>query len=103
MGWYYYDNSNNLVLKLYIQPGAKNTVVVGLHAEALKIKLAVLPIDGKANKYLVRFLADCFQVPISQIEIKEGDKSRQKLLLIRKSGLNPDVLYGEKNNSLINL
>lgn len=96
MGWYHYDNSNNLILRLYIQPGAKNTAVVGLHAEALKIKLAVLPIDGKANKCLVRFLADCFEVPIGQIEIKGGDKSRQKLLLIRKSGLNPNVLYGEK-------
>lgn len=103
MSWYHYDNLNNLVLKLYIQPGAKNTAVVGLHAGALKIKLAVLPIDGKANKYLVKFLSNCFQVPIRQIEIKEGDKSRQKLLLIRKSGLNPDMLYVERNNSMINV
>ncbi|WP_244073472.1 DUF167 domain-containing protein [Nitrosomonas sp. PY1] len=96
VNWYRYDNSSHLILKLYIQPGAKNTAVTGLHAGNLKIKLAVLPIDGRANKCLVRFLADCFQVPISQIEIKEGNKSRQKVLLIRKPGLNPNVLYDER-------
>lgn len=99
MNWYHYDDSGDLVLKLYVQPGAKTTQVTGLHGDALKIKLAALPIDDKANEHLEKFLADRFKVPINKIKIKQGNKSRLKLLLIQGTGLVPNVLYCEQISS----
>jgi len=39
MSWYRYE-SDALILKLYIQPGAKRNEMIGLVQEELKIKLA---------------------------------------------------------------
>lgn len=99
MNWYHYDSSGDLILKLYIQPGAKKTHVVGFHGDALKIKLSALPIDGKANEHLVKFLAHRFNVLNDQIKIKQGNKSRVKVLVIQKTGLSIEALYCEETGS----
>ena len=38
-----------LILSLHVQPVAARTLVMGVHGDALKIKLAAPPVDGKAN------------------------------------------------------
>lgn len=92
MGWYRYDDENNLVLTLHIQPGAKNTEAAGLHGDALKIKLAVAPVEGKANAALMKFLAKHFDVPLSHVVLKRGDKSRHKVVVIQQPAHGPEVL-----------
>lgn len=92
MSWYRYDDANNLILNLHIQTGAKNTEAAGLHGDALKIKLAAAPIEGKANAALVRFLAKHFGIPVCQVILKQGDKSRHKVILIQKPEHGPDEL-----------
>lgn len=95
MGWYRYDDANNLVLTLHIQTGAKNTEAAGLHGDALRIKLAAAPAEGKANAALLKFLAKHFDVPLCQVMLKQGDKSRHKMIVIQQPGCSPDVLYNE--------
>lgn len=95
MSWYRYDDANNLILNLRIQTGAKNTETAGLYGGALKIKLATAPIEGKANAALVKFLAKHFDIPVCQVILKQGDKSRHKVILIQKPGYGPDVLFNE--------
>lgn len=95
MGWYRHDGADNLVLTLHIQPGAKNTAAAGLHGEALKIKLAAPPVDGKANTALLKFLAERFGVPLSRVILKQGDKSRHKVIVIVQSAHGPEVLFDE--------
>ena len=57
MSWLLADD-NGVLLRLHVQPGAKHTEVAGLYGEALKIRLAAPPVDGKANACLIAFLAD---------------------------------------------
>lgn len=95
MSWYRYDSENNLILNLHVQPGAKNTVTAGLHGDALKIKLAAAPLEGKANAALVKFLAKHFEVPIGQVILKQGEQSRRKVIVIQCPGHGPDVLFDE--------
>ena len=48
----------------------------------LKVKVTAQPIDNKANKALVEFLAKQFKIPKSYIEIIKGNTSKEKTILI---------------------
>ena len=67
-------------LTLHIQPGAKKTELAGLHGDALKIRLAAPPVDGKANAALVAFVADRLGVAKSAVTLRSGQTSRRKVL-----------------------
>lgn len=69
-------------LHVHVQPGAKNTELVGLHGERLKIRLKAPPVDGKANQELVKWVASYFGISKSQITLIRGLSSRQKTLQI---------------------
>lgn len=77
-------------LKIKVTPKATKNQIVGVCDDSLIIKLASVPIEGKANKALVKFLGKTFNVPPSSIIILFGNTSRDKLLLIR--GLVPDQI-----------
>jgi uncharacterized protein (TIGR00251 family) len=69
-----------ITLTLHIQPGAKKTEVAGLYGDALKIRLAAPPVDGKANAALIGFVADRLGVAKSAVSLKSGQTSRRKVL-----------------------
>lgn len=83
--WYRLGKDGSVTLTLHIQPGAKKTEVAGLHGEALKIRLAAPPVDGKANEALLRFVADRLDLPRSAVLLKSGQASRHKVLEIHGS------------------
>jgi len=97
MNWYHSAGQNDFVLTLHIQPGAKRTEPAGLHGDAMKIKLAATPVEGKANMALLKYLADCFEVPRHQVVLKQGEKSRRKIVIIRQSKHTPDSLFEMKS------
>ena len=70
-------------IKARVIPRAKKTKIVEILADGtLKIKLKAPPIDGKANKELVRFLSKEFSVAKSKIVIVRGEKGRNKVIEI---------------------
>ena len=69
-------------LSLRVVPGSRKTEVDGEYAGALKIRLRAPPVEGKANRELVRFLAKELGVSKSGIRIIAGEKSRQKRVVI---------------------
>jgi len=81
-----------LVLVLHVQPGAKRSEVSGLYGEALKIRLAAPPIEGRANAALLRFIADRFNVPLRNVELKQGGQSRHKRIIVSGSKVEPESL-----------
>lgn len=94
MSAWYRRSGETLTLTLHIQPGAKRTEVSGLHGEALKIRLAAPPIEGRANEALLRFIAEAFGVPLRQVELKQGGQSRHKVVAITGSKVEPESLLG---------
>ena len=88
MNWLVADG-DGVRLRLHIQPGAKNTEVAGLYGEALKIRLAAPPVDGKANACLIAFLADKLGVAKAAVSLTSGDSSRAKR--VRVAGIAPDL------------
>jgi len=79
-----------LVLALHVQPGAKRTEVAGVHGDALRIRLAAPPVEGKANAALLRFLADAFDVPLRNVTLVRGETSRSKTVRIVAPVARPD-------------
>mgnify|MGYP001110658949 FL=1 len=78
--WLRVATDGRITLTLHIQPGAKMTEFAGLHGDALKIRLAAPPVDGKANEALIKFIADTLGLPKSAVTIKSGQTSRRKAL-----------------------
>lgn len=72
-------------LTLHIQPGAKKTEVAGEHGDALKIRLAAPPVDGKANAALIAFVADRLGIAKSAVTLKSGQTSRRKVLEVSEA------------------
>ena len=79
--------SGRITLTLHIQPGAKKTEVAGQYGDALKIRLAAPPVDGKANAALLGFVAERLGLAKSALIIKSGQTSRRKVLEV----VNPPV------------
>ncbi|MCZ4305619.1 DUF167 family protein [Zoogloeaceae bacterium G21618-S1] len=80
--WLRSDGDSTLMLSLHIQPGAKTTEFVGLHGEAMKLRLAAPPVDGKANAALIVFLAKFCAVPKSAVTLVSGQSARAKRVRI---------------------
>jgi uncharacterized protein len=81
MNWMVETNSG-VRLRVHVQPRASRSEVVGLHGDALKIRLAAPPVDGAANEELIAFLAKQLKVPKSRIELVAGAASRAKTVAI---------------------
>jgi uncharacterized protein len=79
------DHGTHCCLTLHIQPGAKKTEICGEHGDALKIRLAAPPVDGKANTALLAFLAKHLGLPKAAVRLKSGDTNRHKRVEIEVS------------------
>lgn len=75
-------------LTLQVVPRAGRTEFAGAYGdEALRLRLAAPPVDGKANRELMRFLAEELDVPVASVMIVGGQTGRHKVVHI--TGLTP--------------
>lgn len=78
-------------LALKVTPGAKKNEILGWEDDypqvgrVLKVKIAAPPVEGKANKEIVLFLAKALGVTKSSIEVVHGTSGRIKLVEIPDS------------------
>ena len=70
--------SGGVLLRLHIQPRASRTEIVGLHDDAIKVRLAAPPVDGAANDELIRFLAKALDIPRGAVRLVSGASGRRK-------------------------
>jgi uncharacterized protein (TIGR00251 family) len=75
-------------LALKVTPGAKKNEILGWEDDypqvgrVLRVKIAAPPVEGKANKEIVLFLAKALGVTKSSIEVVHGTSGRIKLVEI---------------------
>jgi len=70
-------------LRIRAQPKASKTELAGEHGDALKIRIAAPPVDGEANRELMRFLARRLHVPASSIRVVSGESGRNKVIEVQ--------------------
>jgi len=63
-------------------PRARKNEIVGIHGDALKVRLTAPPVEGRANEALIAFLAKRLGVRKSQVEIVVGATSRRKMIRV---------------------
>ncbi len=93
---------SGICFKIYVQPKASKNSIVGVHDDALKIRLTAPPVDGAANKLCIKYLSKVTGISKSAFEITSGHTSRTKHILIQcqNNNLSPDKII-EKIKTLI--
>jgi len=76
------------LIRVYVQPKASRSRLVGLHDGCLKLAVAAPPVDGKANKQVVKYLAGILDVPVREVTVKSGLQSRRKLVALNVPDVN---------------
>jgi uncharacterized protein len=84
------DSERGVVLTVHLQPNASRTECVGVHGDAIKIRVAARPIQGAANEELIRFIAERCSITRVQVQIQGGAETRRKRLCVR--GVTAEVL-----------
>lgn len=70
------------ILEIKVKPNAKQQKIEITEEGVWLISLRCPPIDGKANKELIKLLSKDLGVPKAKIQIKSGLFSRNKLIKI---------------------
>ena len=65
-----------------VKTKSKEEKVEKIDKNHFKVKVKELPVDGKANKKVVKLIADYFKVPSSDIDIATEHKSSKKIIEI---------------------
>ncbi len=76
------ETDKGILVHIKISPNAKKNEIIKTSQET-KIKITAQPVDGKANKELIEFLAKTFKIPKTFIEIVKGDTSKEKSILFK--------------------
>ncbi len=76
---YWSLKNHRLTIFCQTQPSAKQTKILGLHNQKIKIQLQAPPVNNRANKALIVFLSNYLSHPKSDIKIIRGLSSRKKV------------------------
>ena len=69
--------------RVRVQPSARTNEIMGLWNGSLRIKVAAPAQDLRANRELLGFLASTLRLPIHQLVVVRGDRSREKTIGVR--------------------
>jgi uncharacterized protein (TIGR00251 family) len=79
------ENQDSIIFNVRVIPRSSKSEIVGEHDGDLKVKLSSPPVDGKANKELIKILSKELKIAKSNIEIISGETSKTKQIKIRTS------------------
>lgn len=74
------DCNGSIRLRVRARPRASRTEIAGEHGGALRVRLAAPPVEGAANRELVRFLARTLGVSGSAVRVVSGKAGRSKIV-----------------------
>jgi len=74
--------THGITLELKVVPRSSRNEIKREANGLLKVRLQAPPVDGKANKALIKFLAEKLNVSKSSITIVSGETGRNKIVRI---------------------
>ena len=85
------------VIRVKVLPRSSRTEIAGKTDGVYRIKLTAPPVEGKANKALINFLAKKTGLPKRKIQIVSGEHSRSKTIRIHTSSPSNIIKCLEEN------
>lgn len=76
------DQRGTVRLALRVTPRARRDEIVGLHGDRLRIRLQSPPVEGKANRALLRFLSQTLGVSTAAVTLVSGEHGRNKTVAV---------------------
>ncbi|MFQ5330180.1 MAG: DUF167 domain-containing protein [Thermodesulfobacteriota bacterium] len=76
------EKEGAISVNLLIQPRASRDEIASITGDALKIRLTSPPLDDRANRQCVAYLAKRLGLKKRQLELIQGKKSRRKVIRI---------------------
>jgi uncharacterized protein (TIGR00251 family) len=70
------------ILRVRVTPRASKSEVTGYRDGTLRVRLTAPPVEGKANRELLKLLADWLGVRKGDLGIVSGEKTRDKAIEI---------------------
>ena len=80
-----YETPQGTVFCVKLVPNSSHNKIVDFTDEYVRIKISSPPVENKANKELISFCSNIFDVNKSKLEIISGEKSKLKKILIKGS------------------
>lgn len=80
-------------IEVRLRPRGHADKLLGVVDGVLQARVSAPPVDGKANKALCRLVARRAGVAPSRVSVVQGEKSRDKLLLVE--GIDGPTLMGK--------
>ena len=77
------EDVRGITFTVRIVPRASTSEIVGDHEGALRIRIAAPPVEGAANRELIRLLAKQLKVPQNAVEIISGASSKSKIIRLK--------------------
>lgn len=71
-------------LNVKVQPRSQQQNITQIGADAYKVRVLAPPSKGKANKEVIKIIADHFGLPPSLVHIVRGRTSRDKVVAVEK-------------------
>ncbi|PIA17427.1 YggU-like protein [Coemansia reversa NRRL 1564] len=77
-----FRQGDKIGIRVHAKPCAHKNNITSIDNAYVHIRIAAQPLDGKANKKLVEFMAQLLGCPKSTIELVQGKKTNYKFLHI---------------------
>jgi uncharacterized protein (TIGR00251 family) len=72
-----------MLIRIQVKPNSKTDSISIDNGGIIQVKIRAEPIEGKANKYLLKYLSNIFRLSKSKIEIIKGHSSFYKTIALQ--------------------
>jgi len=85
------DRGGSVRFRIKVQARARREEVAGVRGDVLRLRVTAPPVEGRANRAVVKLLADCLHLSPGSIKIAAGERCAVKLIEV--AGLDPATLH----------
>lgn len=83
-----YETDEGIIFCVKLVPNSSFSKIADYTQDYVRIKISAPPLENKANKELVSFCSNLFDINKSRISIVSGEKSKVKKVLLKNVKLN---------------
>jgi len=78
------QNHNKMLIRVKVFTNSKKEEIIKKSENKFEIKVREKPVEGKANRGVIRLLSFYFKIPETKIILKKGFKEKNKIFELAK-------------------